>query len=230
MKNKRFGFTLIELLVVIAIIAILAAILFPVFARAQARGKQATCASNLQQLDKAIKFYCSDNGDKYPMAYEWNAGQPTIVTALYPKYMPSNKAFICPSDFGDTASKTNSYGNVYGTSYGYPGLPSYRPVSSTGFCAYPYIAGLSMSNPVPNDITDASKFSLRTLWIWRLPLSKRPQLFDHNPWHQFTGLKVSGDRFSAEGFNNLIFCDGHIAPMQYQTYLVLLGFKDGPHP
>ena len=58
MKNK--GFTLIELLVVIAIIAILAAILFPVFARARLKAKSASCQSNLKQLALAIRMYCDD--------------------------------------------------------------------------------------------------------------------------------------------------------------------------
>ncbi|MCS7301624.1 MAG: DUF1559 domain-containing protein, partial [Fimbriimonadales bacterium] len=56
----RKGFTLIELLVVIAIIAILAAILFPVFARAREKGRQTTCLSNLRQLGMAFVAYRAD--------------------------------------------------------------------------------------------------------------------------------------------------------------------------
>jgi prepilin-type N-terminal cleavage/methylation domain-containing protein len=59
--KMRKGFTLIELLVVIAIIAILAAILFPVFARARAKAHTATCQSNLKQLTLAIRMYCDDS-------------------------------------------------------------------------------------------------------------------------------------------------------------------------
>lgn len=62
----RFGFTLIELLVVIAIIAILASILFPVFARAKAKAKQAACLSNLHQLGVAMLLYMSDSDDRMP--------------------------------------------------------------------------------------------------------------------------------------------------------------------
>lgn len=57
---KKRGFTLIELLVVVAIIAILAAVLFPVFSRAREKAKQATCQSNLKQIGLAIQMYCSD--------------------------------------------------------------------------------------------------------------------------------------------------------------------------
>jgi prepilin-type N-terminal cleavage/methylation domain-containing protein/prepilin-type processing-associated H-X9-DG protein len=67
MRSKR-GFTLIELLVVIAIIAILAAILFPVFAQARAKARQAACFSNLRQLGLAILAYAQDYDEQLPIA------------------------------------------------------------------------------------------------------------------------------------------------------------------
>src|SRR5436190_2980603 len=60
---KKQGFTLIELLVVIAIIAILAAILFPVFAQAREKARQATCTSNVKQLVTALNMYAQDNDE-----------------------------------------------------------------------------------------------------------------------------------------------------------------------
>ena len=70
----RKGFTLIELLVVIAIIAILAAILFPVFARARAKAQQTTCLSNVKQLTLGCLMYASDWDDYLPMSehYGWD--------------------------------------------------------------------------------------------------------------------------------------------------------------
>lgn len=65
-QSKGIGFTLIELLVVIAIIAILAAILFPVFASAKAAAKKTSCLSNLRQLGLAFLMYEGDNDDHYP--------------------------------------------------------------------------------------------------------------------------------------------------------------------
>ncbi|MBM3457573.1 MAG: DUF1559 domain-containing protein [Armatimonadetes bacterium] len=62
----RRGFTLIELLVVIAIIAILAAILFPVFAQAREKARQATCSSNLKQIGVAWLLYAGDYNDTIP--------------------------------------------------------------------------------------------------------------------------------------------------------------------
>ncbi len=63
--QRRRGFTLIELLVVIAIIAILAAILFPVFAQAREKARQTTCASNIKQLLTAAMMYNQDYEDKF---------------------------------------------------------------------------------------------------------------------------------------------------------------------
>lgn len=66
MRAVRRAFTLIELLVVIAIVAILAAVLFPVFARAKEAAKKATCTSNLRQLGTAWELYLADNDDRMP--------------------------------------------------------------------------------------------------------------------------------------------------------------------
>lgn len=66
MIRERKGFTLIELLVVIAIIAILAAILFPIFAAARAKARASSCMANMNQIGKAILSYCGEYDDKFP--------------------------------------------------------------------------------------------------------------------------------------------------------------------
>src|ERR1041384_5214939 len=68
-QRRRTAFTLIELLVVIAIIAILAAILFPVFAQARAKARQASCVSNLKQINLATMMYKQDYDENFPY---WN--------------------------------------------------------------------------------------------------------------------------------------------------------------
>src|SRR3569833_3397229 len=69
MHHARRGFTLIELLVVIAIIAILAAILFPVFAQAREKARQTACLKTEKQIGMAIHMYCQDYDEVYPAPY-----------------------------------------------------------------------------------------------------------------------------------------------------------------
>src|SRR6202046_5071058 len=69
MKKHKIAFTLIELLVVIAIIAILAAILFPVFAQAREKARQISCASNEKQIGLAMLMYTQDYDEYYPIAW-----------------------------------------------------------------------------------------------------------------------------------------------------------------
>ncbi|MFQ6098707.1 MAG: DUF1559 domain-containing protein [Armatimonadota bacterium] len=100
MTHPRRGFTLIELLVVIAIIAILAAILFPVFARAREKARQASCASNLKQIALAMLMYAQDY-DERMATRAIVAGPGNIRMAwgmqIYP-YIKNLQIFRCPSD------------------------------------------------------------------------------------------------------------------------------------
>jgi prepilin-type N-terminal cleavage/methylation domain-containing protein len=79
LRQRRTGFTLIELLVVIAIIAILAAILFPVFAQAREKARQSVCISNNKQLSIATLMYSQDYDELYPMAYGYYPGVGWLV-------------------------------------------------------------------------------------------------------------------------------------------------------
>jgi len=97
------GFTLIELLVVIAIIAILAAILFPVFAQAREKARQTSCLSNTKQIGLGLTMYVQDADEMFPTAYYYkdNAGQPGGYfhwTALIMPYVKNESMYVCPSD------------------------------------------------------------------------------------------------------------------------------------
>ena len=112
----RKGFTLIELLVVIAIIAILAAILFPVFAQAKEAAKKTSCAQNMRQLGLAIFMYQGDWDDVYSPGYYYNSpnGPGSLDNSginswsgLVMPYVKSNKAFVCPDDLAKGQPPTN---------------------------------------------------------------------------------------------------------------------------
>lgn len=122
------AFTLIELLVVIAIIAILAAILFPVFARAKEAAKKTACLSNARQIGMALKMYIGDSEDGMPIFYAYNsqppAGQPGhkgVEVLLFP-YCKSPEVFRSPLDVGgpytsNDVSGATTYWQAYGSSY-----------------------------------------------------------------------------------------------------------------
>jgi len=141
MYGRRRAFTLIELLVVIAIIAILAAILFPVFARAREQARATTCISNLKQLGLSIQMYLQDYDEVFPVAWTagWrgpggdycgelygghagigNANQLAMVqqysygAQIYP-YIKNAQIFICPSDTGAVAVPGLGGGSTGGT-------------------------------------------------------------------------------------------------------------------
>lgn len=100
MKRRSLaGFTLIELLVVIAIIAILAAILFPVFAQAREKARQSSCASNMKQLSLAVIQYSQDYDASFPTGLQDGWYAQSWAYNVQP-YIKSVAVFRCPSDFG----------------------------------------------------------------------------------------------------------------------------------
>ncbi len=102
--RSRSGFTLIELLVVIAIIAILAAILFPVFQKVRENARKTACLSNLKQIGLAVTEYTQDYDENYPTGHNGILGQAWAGT-VYP-YVKSTEVFHCPDD--PTTKQTNT--------------------------------------------------------------------------------------------------------------------------
>jgi prepilin-type N-terminal cleavage/methylation domain-containing protein/prepilin-type processing-associated H-X9-DG protein len=137
-QNKAF--TLIELLVVIAIISILAAILFPVFARARENARRASCMSNLKQIVLGAIMYTQDYDGHFPPAYPRDAGGNPIVDTdtskpsgafivnisssakhyqtwmdlVYP-YVKSTQIFVCPSAVSDLTAPSYGYNEAFGS-------------------------------------------------------------------------------------------------------------------
>ncbi len=131
MRRNGNGFTLIELLVVIAIIAILAAILFPVFAKAREKALASACLSNTKQLALALQMYCQDYDQRLPFmaADNWSACWPEFLQP----YVKNENIFQCPASPMNSRTGPGGYGGYdriacgYGATYPHtpyrPGLP-----------------------------------------------------------------------------------------------------------
>lgn len=121
---RRRGFTLIELLVVIAIIAILAAILFPVFLNAKHQAQQSACANNAKQIGTALLLYLQDSQETLPENGRSNYG----VGLKFPdrwfsnqmkKYVKNEKVWNCPSAMKDTSCYHSAADRDYGMAANY---------------------------------------------------------------------------------------------------------------
>jgi prepilin-type N-terminal cleavage/methylation domain-containing protein/prepilin-type processing-associated H-X9-DG protein len=123
------AFTLIELLVVIAIIALLAAILFPVFANAREKARETTCTSNMRQIGMAVRMYVQDADETFPIFHAYMSspgpGQPGhkgVEVELEP-YTKAKDLFRCPNDQGSPWQQkvdvptADNYRDAYGSSY-----------------------------------------------------------------------------------------------------------------
>ena len=143
-RTTKAGFTLIELLVVIAIIALLAAILFPAFARARENARRSSCTSNVKQLANAMLMYVQDNDNTYPprppaptapgpfpcrpCRTDGGLWKTQLVPYITNRQDKNPQIFVCPSDRGVPASFANDPMNLatpkparmadfYGSSY-----------------------------------------------------------------------------------------------------------------
>ncbi len=177
---RKRGFTLIELLVVIAIIAILAAILFPVFARAREKARQTSCLSNLKQWGIGAMMYAQDYDEMCHPGYQYY-GSGTTFLAWFPyilmPYVKNYQLAECPS-----GSWTVTYGSAL------PGYQPYQLSYNTNF----YNAGgtVGMSRARLALIQDASN----TFWIT-----------DGGSGYSHTGAVTKRHN---DGFN-AVLADGH---------------------
>lgn len=182
----RKGFTLIELLVVIAIIAILAAILFPVFAKAREKARQTSCLSNLKQIGLGCMMYCQDYDDVMPATvmwkpdYSWGLSWPG---ALLP-YVKNDQLFVCPS-----APKTAEWcddTHTYDTSW-----------SATGWASPPLVSYIFNGN--------VARISLGVLSVPAETIA-----FSDGVWVDSGGYTTRISRAARHnGGCNLAYCDGH---------------------
>ena len=171
MKRTRAGFTLIELLVVIAIIAILAAILFPVFQKVRENARRTSCASNLKQIGLAVIQYNQDADETYPIGKQkilpseifggnisTGAGAPDWTVEIAP-YMKSLAVLTCPDD--SLGGALAGGGGFAGRSLSYAANSYYAWYSNWSAAGAPFwgvmaIQGLSKTDTPPNSYPDQS--------------------------------------------------------------------------
>ncbi len=193
MKHMR-GFTLVELLVVIAIIAILAAILFPVFSRAREKARQASCASNLKQLALAVMMYAQDYDDVLPRhCYQPPNTRYTWLYAIQP-YVRNKHICQCP----DNPEWKNESQYCGGYGYNLSTLPNGTVVGCTARHLAQITAPASLLM-----ITETADGSAATAWVgywYQDPTSASPSNIHPKGRHN-------------EG-SNVAFVDGHVKWMR----------------
>ena len=240
--SKRTGFTLIELLVVIAIISILAAILFPVFARARENARRASCMSNLKQMGLATMMYVQDYDEKYPRSltlpspatqlppdgYYWVAGDWFWPQLLYP-YTKSTQVVMCPSapvvPFNTSGKPVPFYGS-YGANvmlFAYYSSPvvSMASVQSPA-STYMFMDG-SIVYMAPANVTVVHNITNPNGQYWYLP-GTGPGSQDNltkggTAWTTLGLGNMDKDFASGRHFGgvNVTFADGHVKWLQSHT-------------
>jgi len=185
--QSRKGFTLIELLVVIAIIAILAAILFPVFAQAREQARKASCLSNCKQLGLAMQMYAQDyddmlpgwdNPQAHPLAAQWQSW--AIVIPLIDAYVKGTNVWFCPSAPRDAAHLVGPKGQQFYESYGYNEYiyNSNHVVPPKWSAKWNNLAALAGTQAGVSNIAVLADCSF-------------PAIF--NDWGNYDGVKIKGD-------------------------------------
>jgi len=229
-RLSKSGFTLIELLVVIAIIAILAAILFPVFAQAREKARSITCISNLRQMVSAALMYSQDYDEQTVPAWLSYNGGTDFQTLLQP-YMKSTRLCVCPSREGSKVGWEGDPAQWGGYSHNHDalgwngsvamaaiarpaGIVYFQDAGAVSFSSDQALYNLYKQNPdVPNR-------SLMPGWEhFRAPGTLDNPAGNAFQWGCDLPLPVS--RHSE--MSNVAFCDGHAKSLKISSVWIRPG-------
>jgi prepilin-type N-terminal cleavage/methylation domain-containing protein/prepilin-type processing-associated H-X9-DG protein len=209
-KRKLSAFTLIELLVVIAIIAILAAILFPVFAQAREKARQVGCLSNMKQLGLGLQMYAQDFDETLPPANDAvrNFGDPAVygripnfAGSLIP-YLKSRGILYCPSA-------------IYNVPFA-PTLQPPNPLSDTNYMGNGVVMGRSLAViDRPGDIVYCHEHNWRVNHAHLRPITQDKGK-SYVAWHYISQVGEGYNNIHMQG-GNLVFADGHAKYGQYRA-------------
>ncbi|MCO5297880.1 MAG: prepilin-type N-terminal cleavage/methylation domain-containing protein [Fimbriimonadaceae bacterium] len=236
--KKRVAFTLIELLVVIAIIAILAAILFPVFAQAKAAAKKITCVSNHKQILLATQMYLTDFDDKFHRIRNgaFNSACSNDITCdqvigaedMLMPYIKNQGIWKCPSDPVVRDDCTGPGGTWFDISYSFTHHQggTYEDTDTFGTCAYyeteDSVNGSQMGAPAGTIImyelwTSISYGRYQSYWRWNNRDIANPAWPDYPQYITINWCGQSNEKITMgihQSQMNFGFADGHVKSLK----------------